>query len=801
MKKKVRIVLKIFIFLLSCIILIATYFFWVAKKNAYSVFQNVYSGYLSQKVEVHRDNYGVPYIHAYNAKDAYFTLGYVHASERLFQMQLFKYIFSGRVSELIGKKGLEVDTLYRTLGLKKKASKWFSQIKKTISPQDYEILDAYTNGVNEFIAEGSTPLEFKLLGLKPEPVEIEDMFGIIAFVTFGFSEAITMEPIISSLEADIKKDKLDQILMDNISKSTFILENSNKLTSLSSQIDRVKELTMQLGVPILQGSNSWVVGPNATGNGSAILCNDPHIYYSSPAIWFEAYIEYPENKLYGFFLPMVPFALAGRNENVSWGLTMFPIDDLDMYFETLNPDDPNQILFKGKPGDIITREETIYVRFGEPEKIRIKETIHGTIINSILKTKTFDKPIALKWPIFDKNNNPLKTFSSINRAKNIEDFSANLSSLHYPSLNISYADKEGNIAYWGLGSIKNKTFMGDRILDGASGLYEWNESLPFESANPKLKNPVSGIIFNANNRPSKVFSSQFYGYWQADDRANRLSTIFSDRTKWTMDSLEKITTDDVFESADSIIQTVSKGISDIKKNALSQDALFLVEVLERWDRKGNIGSMEAAFFSELRYFLAREIFIDELGEERFMLVSKTSRILHFLKRTLLAPDSQWWDDVRTKEIETKEDILVRIVNLTVESLKQKNKKSFKEIKWGDLHQLEFKHPFSYIPVLGYLFKIGPYPIGGGRETINNQVSSFYLNDHKPKAGPSMRFIADMGTDEMRIINPIGNSGHIFSPNFGDQTLMYTKGEFRKQNFKIVKNLSTKKVQFLVPKIR
>lgn len=753
---------------------------------------------LKDEVKVYRDDFGIPHIFAKNKEDMYFVLGYVHASERLFQLEIYRRLVHGRLSELIGSRGVVVDKFFRTLGLKRNSVKWFEKNYKKIPKDALEATNSYIKGLNYYLKNEKTPIEYTILGIEKEPFERSDILGVVAFMAFSFGEALRVDPIISSLEEEYGSEKIEELVTENANHSTFIMEGAKEFSlNMGNTMQEVQSMCYDYGLSLFQGSNSWVLSPSKTKSGNAVLSNDPHIMFSNPSIWFEAYLHSGDFELHGFFLPLTPLAAVGFNQDIAWGLTMFCNDDMDLYKETIDPNNITQTIFRGKPIPIKTIDEPINVRFSSTVPFQVRETNHGPILNGNQRFITKLKyPVSLRWRMFDDDNRPLKAFWGMNTANNLQEFETALAYLKAPGLNIVYADKNGNIAYWGVAGLHRKGYVGDRILDGSSGKFEWGEKIPFQM-NPQLKNPKSGFLFTANNRHSQNLPYTLFGYWQADDRSNRIGKLLSGEKKFSMDDLKSIIIDDYFEAADYLLPPLLKAIEK-KYNSLNPVEKKTFGILKKWNKRGSVNTPGGAIFSEYRYYLARWIFWDEMGDERFKFIAGSSRIHHFLKWTVLNRKSSWWNDIRTKTVETPEEIMFKAYTSAIATLMGKLGDDLDDWKWGDLHTLELVHPLGRMKPFHLLFNSGPRRVGGGSETINNQISRFYFDDHKVKAGPSMRLIVDFGDlENVQIINPLGISGHRLSKDFQSQADMYVEGKFRVVNLLKVEN--SKERLTLVPK--
>ncbi|MEM7180266.1 MAG: penicillin acylase family protein [Spirochaetota bacterium] len=745
---------------------------------------------IREKVEVFRDAYGIPHIFAYNRRDAYFALGYIQASERLFQIQMLKRVIAGRLSEVIGKKGLVLDRLFRTLGFRRNFSRWLAENRRTLSAKDLELTNAFVAGLNEFSRSGETPLEMQVLGMDAERIDIEDLLALVAFISYSFAEPFRVEPALFSLQEKVGKDKLQELISEKKMNDTFILQKPQVYwhKQYLQLYTLVQDTLSSVGIPIGNGSNSWAIAPKRSKSGYAILANDPHMNYGNPSLWFEAYINYPGFELYGQFLPLTPFAAIGFNSHLGWGMTIFPYDNVDFYQEKTNPNNPNQVLFANKIIDIKTREEVIKVRFSQDVICRIRETHNGPIISGLVKNlKKTSPPVSVKWNVFSKGNNPLAFFTRINEAKSLQEFRSALPLLKAPGINLSYADKKGNIAFFAVAGLVERDFATNFLLAGDSPTLQWKRQLNF-SKNPQQINPDSGVIWHANNPPS---DATLPGYWQPIDRAKRLATLLQGRGKFSYQEMQDMQID-IHVNAKHLLQT----LQEIPSTNLSQEEDKLRKQLLQWDRKAKLSSNSMSLYANYQFFLSKAIFFDEMQSDIFNALSQSSRLQRYLHTIVKNRKSSWWDDSTTSEKETVLTVSTKAWKQTVQHMKYKYGKNW---QWQKLHQLELKHPFSNLPLLHFLYTIGPVPIAGGKETVNNQMSDFAANDHKPIAGPAFRMLVEFSqATNFSMILPSGNSGHVLSEHYDDQFHLFTQGKVRTNSLARIRQKKEENLLILSP---
>ncbi|MDZ7615250.1 MAG: penicillin acylase family protein [Flavobacteriaceae bacterium] len=288
---------------------------------------------LQEEVTVYFDEVGVPHIYAQNETDAYFALGYLHAQDRLWQMELVRRVGAGRLSEVFGESMVETDKFFRGIGIAEASEASLSKIDTASA--SYLMARAYINGINLFIDNGATPVEFRLLGIKKENYTVKDIFNVYGYMAFSFAQAHKTDPFLTGLNQKLGSAYLEDLDI-KLNPGATIIQNyhRNIVSEVASNISgAVNSIMETLPVPPFIGSNSWVIGAKKTKNGKVILANDPHIGYSQPAVWYQSHIVTPNYEMYGFNLALTPFPLLGHNRKYAYGLTMFQNDDIDFYLE------------------------------------------------------------------------------------------------------------------------------------------------------------------------------------------------------------------------------------------------------------------------------------------------------------------------------------------------------------------------------------------------------------------------------------------------------------------------------------
>jgi penicillin G amidase len=759
-----------------------------------------YSGELTLKglkaeVEILYDNYGVPHIYAQNAEDAYFALGYAHAQDRLFQMEMLRRAASGRLAEVLGPDLLKVDKLFRTLGINQFAKEHAQKFLSSDTELFQRAALAYQKGVNEYVRKGKTPLEFMIMGIPKTEFQPEDIYNAVGFMSFGFAEGLRADPVLQKIKMELGEEYLRDFAIESPVDAVRIksFPGPTKKLPTDSLIVSLDRALAELPIPLWQGSNGWVIAGNRTTSGFPILANDTHIGYSQPAVWYEAHMEYPGFSFYGHHLAGIPFGLLGNNRFSGWGLTMFENDDTDFFIETVNPENRNQVKFKDQWEEIGTRKEIIKVK-GQPDvEFIVRSSRHGNFINGLFTVKEGESPIALSWTLTQQTNEALQAAYTLNHVSNFEDAKKAASLFSAPGLNVMYGDRAGNIAWWAVAKlpIRPAHVQSKLFLDGASGNDEYQGFYDF-SKNPQAINPPWGFVYSANNQPDTVQGNYFPGYYYPKDRSGRIVQLISEDKKWSPEEIKKVNLDVVSLTHPS----VAKEMALVLKQSEKGEYKNLIELLESWNGDHKAADQGPSVFYNMlsqMMFLAME---DEIGYEAYDNIIATSIPKNSYERFVKNENSPWWDDVRTKDAkETRLQIITKAADRTLASLNKTSGNTSDQWQWGKIHTLTHKHALNAVKPLNKIFNVGPFVVDGGSEVINNLHFDLDTTGYFPvSGGPALRKITDLADIENgQTCSPTGQSGNVMSSHYDDQAEMFATGKFRKMlmNQKEIESLSKK----------
>jgi penicillin G amidase len=789
--KKVKKILLLLVALIA-VFSISLYIYLLTTKPKYEgevVLQNS-----KTNTTVYYDEYGVPHIYANSQKDAMTVLGYVHAQDRLWQMELLRRIAPGRLSELFGTKALKNDLFFAGIGIDENSEKAIAELDK--NSETYKLAMAYLDGINQYIENGKTPVEFSLIGIKKEKYTLKDVYNIFGFMSFSFAMAQKTDPLLTDIRDQFGMEYLKDFGLDGALAKTQLKSYKGKSNDYAEISKSVASLLENSSVPAFIGSNSWVIGAPKTKNGKVIFANDPHIAFSQPCTWYEAHIVTPDYEMYGYYLAGTPYPLLGHNRKYAYGLTMFENDDLDLFQEVENPNNSNQYKTLDGYKNYKIRKKTIKVKDSTSVTLTIKESIHGPLVNGLLTTLSTKKPVAMSWIYTQQKNKILDAVYTLSHAKEANDFYKNVELIHAPGLNIMYGDAKNNIAWITSGKLYklDKSVNPNFILNGANGVDDKKEFLPF-SKNPSAVNPPWHYVYSSNNQPEAIDGYLYPGYYLPQDRAKRIKGLLESKNNWTSSDVKKMITDNTSAVAPSIVANWTLALDEKALNSNQKQAL---KILKKWSGSNNLEDIAPTIYNKWMYCYLKNTFQDELGVDDFNALLVTHIIKQVIAGQSTNETSVWWDNVTTKnKKETRSQILNQSFKEAITVLEKQLGNDTSKWTWNKVHTLENQHPMGKIALLRKFFNVGPFEIDGANEVINNQM--FVYNDsgkYEVKAGPSTRRVIDFSDIENSYsILPTGQSGNPMSKHYDDQAEMFVQGKFRKMkmNKKEIIATSTKLV--------
>ncbi|MCP4660357.1 MAG: penicillin acylase family protein [bacterium] len=777
--KLLRKILKVAAILLTVLIVVlAVLGFWFVRRPWPEVSGTLVAEGLQAEIEVIRDRWGVPHIYAANEHDLFFAQGYVHAQDRLWQMELNRLVGSGSLAKVLGPGLVPTDRFMRTLGLRRAAEKDWEMIDQ----ETRELLEAYAAGINHFVDthRSRLPLEFTALRIDPEPWTPIDSLNWVKLMSLNLSLNGSWEIIRMHLRAKLGDDAVAQLLPPYADGPLIIPPEARQPlgTFEADAAEAPPVVGALLGEPgMTWGSNSWVVHGSRTATGQPLLANDTHLGLSLPSIWYENGLHGGRFNDVGFSFAGMPLVVIGHNGRIAWGITNMCTDVQDYFIERFDaPDNPTKYEFQGEWRELELIPETIEVKGAEPVTFNVVATHHGPIMNQVNPQLAQAEPMALRWPALD-GGRLVEALMQLNLADDWQEFQDALSLWDAPSVNFSYADVAGNVGYQATGRIPIRP-PGDLGLmpkPGWSGEYEWQGFVPFAEV-PRSFNPPAGFIVTANN---KVVDDD-YPYHLAHDmadpyRARRITEVLAADQSVAIADVRALHAD-VYSLPAATLRPYLLAVEP--EDELQKRALAEVEAWE--DLELRVDSPGATVYKVWIWHLWQYLLADELGNlfpaYRQQALSQIPLLIDFLAQ----PQSPWFDDTTTPEVETRDDIVRRSLADAVAWLAERYGTDPAGWEWGTVHPMTFAHaPFgqSGIGPLESIFNSDPLPLGGDTFTVN--AGLYNLDD--PFAvifGVSQRLIVDLDDlSKSLAINSTGQCAHVFHRHREDQIPMWGNVEY------------------------
>jgi penicillin amidase len=731
---------------------------------------------LDGPVDVYRDSLGIPHVYASTEHDLYLAQGYVHAQDRFWQMEFWRRIGSGRLSEVLGEATLEQDKFIRTVGWHRTAA----QELERMGEADRAVLDAYAAGVNAYLerSAGKLGLEFTILGLtgadyQPEPWTPLNTLTWAKVMAWDLGGNRSDELVRAQMAARLGTPAIQVLMPDYDPSYPLILPAFASEPSLRA-VPQAAYSAFAFGSGAEIGSNNWVVAGRRTVTGAPLLANDPHLSIQMPSIWYEIGLhcdpqgpECPLN-LVGASFAGVPGVVIGHNDRIAWGVTNLGPDVQDLFIERVNPENPNQYEFAGQWRDMeLIREEIAVSGRAEPVLITVRKTLHGPIINDVAGGIGAEwdfgwQPLSFAWTALQPGT-LVESLRLLNRAQHWDEFRQALALWDVPSQNFVYADVEGNLGYQAPGRIPIRAAGdGSMPVPGWTGQYEWVSFIPFDDL-PRSFNPPEGFIATANNAVVGPDYPYFLSMdWDPGYRARRLVELLQADDTVSLLDIQAFQRDSSPQYAQDVLHFYLA--LQPEDNRLAQ----ALDLLRTWDGRAVRDSAGAALFEALRIQLVRVTFEDELGEA---LVEAAQGSLQVAAARLLSePDSPWFDDRRTEQVEGRDQALQAALQRAVDELSELLGQDMGGWRWGELHTASFENQSlgqSGIWPIERLFNRGPVEADGSIGTLNNTA-------YDPKEGfavdtvPSYRQVIDLQDfSRSASIHTTGQSGHPFHPHYDD----------------------------------
>ncbi|MBP6543836.1 MAG: penicillin acylase family protein [Piscinibacter sp.] len=725
------------------------------------------------EVRIERDAVGIPTIRAGSAEDAAFGLGFVHAQDRLWQLETHRRIASGRLAEAFGAPALETDRFLRALGVKRAAAAQWARIE----PQARSVLVAYSQGVNAFVQQAmqARPPEFLILGLQPEPWTPQDSLAWAIMMAWDLGGNWGTELQRMRLSLRLPVERINELIPPYPGDKPLA-------TADYAAMYRTLKVDGKLGAQALQhapesgiegvGSNNWVLAGSTTTTGKPLLANDPHLKLSAPALWYFARIETPAFKVAGATMPGQPTVVLGQNEHIAWGFTNTGPDVQDLYLERIRPGDPTHYQTPQGWEKFETFEETIKVKGQSDVQMTVRATRHGPVISDAGVASGLTGPasspgyvLAMRWTALDPDPGTLEASLDMVQARSVPEFVKATSRYVAPMQNMVVADREGRIGVVSAGRVPlrkpDNELKGQVPSPGWEARYDWAGFLD-PTVTPRELDPPRGWIATANQRIHPVdYPHYITNEWAAPYRMQRIEQMLQAKPKHSIDDLRDMHGD--------VLSLATVRLLPVLRLARSEHPLAAAAQRELADFDGRmVGDKAAAliFWAWARQ-LSQGVFADEMGAESW---SAGSRAYRDALEAVMEGNGAWWcDDKSTPAEETCAQQNAAALTRALDELQQLQGPDPAAWRWDRAHQARSEHrPFSRVKALAPWFEMRA-PMGGDTYTVNVSrvglkpdatTGELYLDEH----GPSLRALYDLGDPaQSRFMHSTGQSGISLSP--------------------------------------
>ena len=777
---------------------------------------------LSAPIDIVRDGDAIPHIFAANRLDGLFGLGYVHAQDRLWQMEFQRRIGSGRLSEIFGAATIPQDRFLRTVGFERAARESW----RTLPEQARTEINAYVAGINAFLAahHGSRlPPEFTLLRFEPTAWTGVDVVAWGKMMAWDLSSNYSFELLRDDLARRVGADRMRELMPSYPNNGLNILGGGRIVTNSTSErtdnaetrpalvpasVDSVSSVvaSVSTGLPAVRdfllgnartealGSNNWVVDGTLTASGKPMLANDPHLGTRLPSTWYLAHISAGDTDLIGATLPGTPAIALGRNRFIAWGATNVAADVEDLYREHLDPSG-RFADFRGAQEPLTIVPERIVVKNHAPVDVQVRITRHGPLVSDAINANNAEshrlptleplEPLAFRWTALDPHDTTIAAYLSLNQASNWAEFTAALRDFVVPSQNFVYADVNGHIGYYAPGRIPIRASGdGSRPADGWTGDAEWTGWVPFDEL-PHVADPPEHFVVTANNRPAPAGYPYLLGLeWAQPYRAGRIVDLLHQAIATrgaagrglTSDDFARIQADTVSPYAQTLLPLLMRHAHPL--NAGDQRALDLVRP---WNGDARGDSAAAAVFEAWSLELVPGIAGDELGAAALhSYEGKFSFVARFITNVLSAQsDSSWCDNVTTPARETCDGAVSLALDRAVAQLTRLMGSDETRWRWDRVHRAVFPHQgLDTVAALRPLLSRS-VPHGGDWSTVN--VGTVDVDaPYEQHAAPGFRQVIDLSTaSDSRFIDAVGEAGHFLSTHYDDFMTDWQAGRYRR----------------------
>jgi len=749
---------------------------------------------LGDSVVIRFDESDIPHIKANSPADALFALGYLHATERSWQMEMNRRISSGRLSEILGKDTVPIDRFIRTLGIKRAAERQYDRYPAATK----QLIQSYADGVNAGNASlgWALPIEYFLTGSRPGHWSPTDSIAWMLMMAYDLG---------GNWQKELQRLELSQFLTTKQVWEVIPLHNHNETLSSVDFAKLYRDLKVfnpktgpaegkSKNLPATElamhdlpggkdgiGSNNWALSGKLTASGKPLLANDPHLGLSAPAIWYFAHLDVPGMNVMGGTLPGIPGVVLGRTDQYAWTFTNTGPDVQDLYIEQI--DSKNPAMYRGPDGPLSfrVRQEIIDIKGASPLTFIVKETRHGPVISDAYARakRTIDTDhfaLALRWTALDLENQSVAGLLALNQSSNLDTFKQALRKNYAPMQNVVMADVDGNIAYQAAGVAPKRVIQqglyGVAPAIGWEKQYDWSGYVPYDHL-PTSMNPEQGWLATANQ---KIIAGNdpnpLTGDWDLPTRYDRIVELIKSKSSHNLESMKAMQADTLSLGATPLLELFK---ASSPSHPLGAQA---IKISQNFNGDMKADSAAALIFNAWADQLTRKLF-----SRLSYLFTENYGARHFrlpLITQLQNPNSPWCDDPQTALIETCLEASNKAYDQALEYLGNEYGKDPSKWSWGVAHTALSEHrPLTKVPFLGSLFNLKT-PFAGDSFSIN--VGRLQLlrssNPYETLQAASLRTIYDLSDLEKSIfIYQTGQSGWVQSKLYRNMNPLWAKNDY------------------------
>ena len=750
---------------------------------------------LKERVEIIRDRWGVPHIYAADLEDLFFAQGYVQAQDRLWQMEANRRLADGRLSEIFGEAAFEADRFVRTVGIARAAANDLA----CLSLESRSLLDAYLRGVNTYMEMNprKLPLEFVLLGFKPEPWQPLDTLAWIKMQAWQLSANWATELLNAALVGKVGPERAARLFGGYPQGNPVILAGQKAIQAAEQVLEAFRNVEAWFPADALAGrSNSWAVRGRRSVTGKALFAYDPHLGLTMPCLWYACHLVCPDLEATGATFPGMPGVVVGHNAKITFGFTTSFADVQDLYLERFNPKDSLEYEYNGKRRKAERIVEEIRVKGQrKPHRIEVILTRHGPTVGGLLRIESGVKSLrfALRWA-GSEGSDPIAAVLRMDQAGNWSEFCAAMALWDTPSQNALYADRQGNIGYALTGRVPiRKKGVGLTPVPGWNDEHEWTDWIPWEKM-PREYNPRRGYLITANNQVVGREYPYYIGLGTANgNRAARIEKLLLAKEKHSLEDFARMQVDLHSEPGRrfaALVTSLAGGI--LKQGVLASDhakAGAAIELLKGWRGEMTPDSAAAAVYAVGEYYAKRTVFEPWLGDltdfycgsglHSFSSISFYLDYSHLVLLDILEQDDGSWLSTPDGHRRSREQVLAVALKDALRFLSRQGGANPAKWTYGGFHKAWFNHPIGSRKPFNLIFNPKPVPYGGSADTIWQCPP---LRTVPPRKGSSYsagwRQLIDLSDwDKARAIHTSGQSGHPASKHYKDFLPLWSAGQY------------------------